>query len=75
MGPASQIHSPHFHIGAHVIFFRSFKVCLDAKERVGCEKQREATASIPGKTAAFLPECAVEDLPLPELQTRFLRLL
>ena len=26
--------------------FRSFKVCSDAKERVGCEKQREATAPI-----------------------------
>ena len=24
--------------------FRSFKVCSDAKERVGCGKQREATA-------------------------------
>ena len=26
--------------------FRSFKVCSDAKERVGCGKQREATAPI-----------------------------
>ena len=26
--------------------FRSFNVCSDAKERVGCGKQREATASI-----------------------------
>ena len=26
--------------------FRSFKVCVDAKERVGCGKQREATAVI-----------------------------
>ena len=26
--------------------FRSFKVCSDAKERVGCGKQREVTASI-----------------------------
>ena len=26
--------------------FRSFKVCSDAKERVGCRRQREATAPI-----------------------------
>ena len=26
--------------------FRSFKVCLDAKERVGCGKQQAATAHI-----------------------------
>ena len=45
--------------------FRSFKVCSDAKERVGCRKQREATVPIPPcKTAAWVPEFAVEDLPL-----------
>ena len=41
--------------------FRSFKVCSDAKERVGCGKQR--TYSISGKTSALVPEFAVEDLP------------
>ena len=42
---------------------RSFKVCLDAKERVGFGKQREATAPfIPDKTLALVPEFAVEDL-------------
>ena len=45
-GPVSQIHSPHLHVGAPRIFFRSRKVCSDAKERVGCGKQREATAPI-----------------------------
>ena len=30
--------------------------------------------SIPGKTAALVPEFAVEDLPYAELQTYFLRL-
>ena len=40
-GPVSQIHSPHHHD-----IFRSFKVYSDAKERVGCIKQREATAPI-----------------------------
>ena len=29
-----------------MVLFRSFKVCSDAKERVGCGKQREATAPI-----------------------------
>ena len=32
------------------------------------------TYSVPGKTAALIPEFAVEDLPLAELQPRFLRL-
>ena len=32
------------------------------------------TYSIPGKTAALIPEFAVKDLPLTELQPRFLRL-
>ena len=39
-------------------------VCSDAKERVGVRKATEATLtySIPGKTAALLPEFAVEDM-------------
>ena len=32
------------------------------------------TYSVPGKTAALIPEFAVEDLPTAELQPRFLRL-
>ena len=38
----SQIHSPHPTLGP----LGSFNVCLDAKERVGCRKHREATAPI-----------------------------
>ena len=34
---------------------------------------RYCTYSITGKTAAFVPEFAVEDLPSAELQCRFLR--
>ena len=46
-GPAIQIHSPHLHIGAPgIFFFRSFRVCSNAKESVGCGKKREATAPI-----------------------------
>ena len=50
----------------------SFQVCSDAKDRVGCGKQQEATAH--SKTAALVPGFAVEDLPSAELQPRFLRL-
>ena len=56
--------------------FRSFKVCLDAKERVGCRNWKAMRSyciySIPGKTAVLVPEFTVEDLPLAELQPRFL---
>ena len=51
----------------------SFKVCLDAKERVGCGKQRKATAPIKS-LVKLQPEFAVEDLPSAELQPKFLRL-
>ena len=49
--------------------FRSFKVCSDDKERVGCKKQREVgktAAWVCGgrATAALVPEFAVKDLPL-----------
>ena len=45
-GPVSQIHSPHLHVWYSWDRFRSFKVFSDAKERLGCGKQREATAPI-----------------------------
>ena len=44
--PVSQIHSPYLQVGAPGIFVRSFNVCSDAKGRVGCGKQWEATAHI-----------------------------
>ena len=48
-----------------LVSFQIFKVSSDAKERVGCGKQQEATyLSIPSKTTARVPEFAVEDLPL-----------
>ena len=55
---------------------RSFKVCSDAKEKVGCGKQREATTPIKSlvKMQPRFPEFAVEDLPSAELQPRFPRL-
>ena len=46
---------------------RSFKVCSDAKERVGCGKQRKLPhLFIPSKTPNFVPEFDVEDMPLGE---------
>ena len=45
--------------------FRSFKVSLDAKERVGAESNRKLPhLSFPNKIVAWVPEFAVEDLPL-----------
>ena len=44
------------------------------KEKLGCRTQQEAIYSITGKTAALVPEFAVEDLPSAELQPRFLHL-
>ena len=46
---------------------RSFKVCSDAKERVGCGKQ--PNLSNPSKTAAWVSELAVEDLPVSRTAT------
>ena len=39
---------------------------------MGCGKQRDAAA--PSKTAAWIPELAVEDLPSAELRPWFLSL-
>ena len=42
----------------------SFKVCSDVEERVGSESNGKLLhLFIPGKTAALVPEFAVEDLP------------
>ena len=63
-------------------FLRSFKICSDAEES-GVQKAMGSyrSYSIPGKTAASIPEFAVEDLPLggtaalvPELSVKDLPL-
>ena len=53
--------------------FRSFKICSDAKERVGLQNATGSyhTYSVPGKAAALVSEYAVENLPSAELQPRF----
>ena len=54
----------------------SFKVCSDAKERVGCGKQREATAPIQSlvQLQPWFLSFTEEDLPSAELQPRIPRL-
>ena len=51
---------------------KSFKVCSDAKERVECGKQWEATAAI--QTQVKLHPWFLSLLPSAELQPRVLRL-
>ena len=46
-GPVSQIHSSHLHVGAPEIFSDLLRsIHMLKRERVGCGKQREATAPI-----------------------------
>ena len=71
-GPVSQIHSPHLHIAAPGIFSDFLRSVQMLKREWGMGSHR--TYSIPGKTAALVPEFAVEDLPSAELQPRFPRL-
>ena len=60
----------------------SFKVCSDAKERVGVESNGKLPhLFIPSKTATLVPEFAVEHLPLgrtaalvPEFAVKYLPL-
>ena len=48
-----------------LVSLRSFKVCSDAKERVGCGNNGKLPhLFIPSKTATLVTEFAVEDLPL-----------
>ena len=63
-GPVSQIHTPHLHIGAPGIFSDLLRSVQRLKrERVGCRKQMGSycTYSIPGRTAALVPEFVMKD--------------
>ena len=72
-GPVSQVHSPHLHIGSPGIFSDLLRSVQMLKRVWGAESNRSyRTYSIPGKTAALVPEFAVEDPPSAELQPRFL---
>ena len=74
-GEVSQILSPHLHVGAPGIFSVLLRSVQMLKREWGEESNGSYCAySIPGKTAALVPELALEDLPLAELQPRSLRL-
>ena len=74
-GPVSQIHSPHLHVGAPGIFSEFVRTVQMRKREWGAESNGKLPHLMtPGKTAALIPEFAVEDLPSAELQPWFLRL-
>ena len=61
----SQIHSPHFHASAPGIFSDLLKSVQMPKREWGEESNGMLPhLSFPSKTAAWVPEFSVEDLPL-----------
>ena len=80
-GPTSQIHS-HFHAGASGIFSDLLRSVQILKIEWFAESNGKLPhLPIPSKTAAWVPEFAVEDLPLsrtaafvPEFAVKDLRL-
>ena len=64
-GPVSQTHSPHLHSGAPWIFSYLLRCVQVLKREWGAESNGKLPhLSIPSKTAAWVTESAVEDLPL-----------
>ena len=64
-GPVSQIHSPHLHVGAPGILSDLLRSVQMPKREWGAESNgKQPHLSIPNETAAWVPEFAVEDLPL-----------
>ena len=64
-GPVSQIHSPHLHAGAPGIFSDLLKSVQMLKRQWVAESNGKLPhLSIPSKIAVWVPEFAVEDLPL-----------
>ena len=70
--PVSQIYSPQLHIGAPEIFEGLFR--RERENGFRKETGNYFVYSIPAKTAALVPEFAVDDLPSAELQPMFLHL-
>ena len=74
-GPVSQIQSPNIHVGAPEIFSDLLRSVQMLKREWGAESNGKLLhLFIPGKTAALVPEIAVENLPSAELQPWFLHL-
>ena len=69
-GPFSQIHSPHLHGMTPGIFSDLLRSVKILKGEWGAESNWKLPhVSIPSKTAAWIPELAVEDLPLSRTAT------
>ena len=67
-GPVSQIHFPHLHTGAPWIFSDLLRSVQMLKREWGGESNRKLPhLSIPNKTASWVTQFAVEDLPLSSL--------
>ena len=67
-GLVSQIHSPHLHVGAPGIFSDLLRCVQLLKREWGADSNGKIRhLFIPDKTAALVPEFAMEDL-LAELQ-------
>ena len=64
-GPVSQIHSPHLHVGAPGIFSGLLRSDHMIKREWGAESNGKLSRLfIPSKTAIWVPEFAVKDLPM-----------
>ena len=69
-GPVSQIHSPHLQAGAPGIFSELLRSVQMLKREWGMESNGKLPhLSIPSKTAVWVPEFAVKDLPLSRTAT------
>ena len=69
-GPVSEIHSPHLHVGASRIFSDVLRSVQMLKREWDLESNGKLPhISIPSRTAAWVPEFAVEDLPLSRTAT------
>ena len=69
-GPVSQIQCPHLRVGASGIFSDLLRSVQMLKREWGAESNGKLPQiSIPSKTAAWVPEFAVEDLPLSRTAT------
>ena len=67
-GPVSRIHSPQLHVGVPGIFSDLARTVQILKREWGVESNGKLQhLSIPSKTAAWVPEFAVEGLPLSRI--------
>ena len=74
-GPVRKFHSPHLQAGVPGIFSDLLRSVQLLNREWGAERNGKLPhLFIPSKTAALVPELAVEDLPPAELQPRSLRL-